>query len=62
MLRQKRLRRIVGAVLIVTGALLMWLAPEPTFGGPAGAGLILLFAGIALELVGLALERRANGK
>ena len=58
MLRQKRLRRAAGAVLVVTGALLMWLAPEPTFGGPAGAGLILLVAGIVLEFVGLALERR----
>jgi drug/metabolite transporter (DMT)-like permease len=52
------LRRTIGFVLVVAGALLMLLAPESTFGGTAGAGLLLLVAGIVLELVGIALERR----
>jgi hypothetical protein len=36
----------------------MWLAPGPTFTSLSGAGLALLLAGIVLELVGIALERR----
>ena len=44
-------RRSVGVVLVVAGALLMWLSPE-TLAGAAIAG-----AGIALELIGIALER-----
>ncbi|MDB5867276.1 MAG: hypothetical protein JWO70_5082 [Betaproteobacteria bacterium] len=36
----------------------MWLAPGPTFTSLSGAGLALLLAGILLELVGIALERR----
>jgi drug/metabolite transporter (DMT)-like permease len=58
MLRRTRLRRTVGLVLVVTGALLMLLAPETAFGPRIGAGLLLLVAGIVLEVVGIALERR----
>jgi drug/metabolite transporter (DMT)-like permease len=58
MLRRTKLRRTIGLVLVIVGALLMLLAPETTFGSRAGAGLLLLVAGIVLELVGIALERR----
>jgi drug/metabolite transporter (DMT)-like permease len=58
MLRQRKLRRTIGAVLVVAGAVLMLLAPEGTFGVESGAGLALLSAGVVLELVGIALEHR----
>ena len=61
MLRRRKTRRTVGIVLVVAGALLMWLAPEATFGVRSGAGLVLLAAGIVLELIGIALEHRDNG-
>lgn len=61
MLRRKKLRRSIGAILVVAGALLMLLAPESTFGVRSGTGLLLLAAGIVLELVGIALERRSPG-
>ena len=57
MLRRTKLRRSVGVVLVIAGALLMWLAPETTF-VRSGAGIILLATGIVLELIGIALERR----
>ena len=58
MLRQKRLRRTVGALLVLAGALLMFLAPRPTFGALSIAGLTLLTVGIVLEVLGIALEHR----
>ena len=51
-MKPRTVRRSMGAVLVVVGALLMWLSPE-TLAGAAIAG-----AGIALELIGIALERR----
>lgn len=54
MLRKRRLRRITGAVLVVAGAIAMWLAPESL------PGTVLLVAGFTLEAAGLALERRAD--
>jgi drug/metabolite transporter (DMT)-like permease len=51
-------RRTAGAILVIAGALLMWLAPGPTFTAVSGVGVVLLVAGIVLELVGIALERR----
>ena len=56
------LRRATGAILVVVGALLMWLAPGPTFTSLSGAGLLLLSAGIILELIGIALERRKEAR
>ena len=50
--RNKRLRRATGLMLVVAGGLLMWLAPE------VGAGVIVLAAGILLEVIGITLERR----
>jgi membrane-bound ClpP family serine protease len=51
-MRARTVRRSIGVVLVVVGALLMWLSPE-TLAGAAIAG-----AGIAIELIGIALERR----
>jgi hypothetical protein len=48
----KTLRRIAGGSLVVAGALLMWLSTE------ALGGALVMAAGIALELFGIALERR----
>ena len=50
-MRARTVRRSIGVVLVVVGALLMWLSPE-TLAGAAIAG-----AGIAIELIGIALER-----
>jgi drug/metabolite transporter (DMT)-like permease len=46
-------RRIIGAGAIVAGALFMWLSPEQAL-----LGVVLMVAGIALEIIGIALERR----
>lgn len=54
LIKHKRMRRTAGGVLVVAGACLMWLAPEVM------AGVILLVAGIGLEIIGIMLERR-NG-
>jgi len=51
-------RRIVGASAVVVGGLLMWLAPGALFGSGALVGGVLMAAGILLELIGIALERR----
>ena len=47
----KALRRIAGITLIVAGALLMWLSPETL------SGALVMGAGVALELLGVAFER-----
>jgi hypothetical protein len=47
---RKRMRRIIGAALVVCGALFMWLAPD------SAAGIVLLGAGIMLEIAGIAFE------
>jgi hypothetical protein len=52
MIRNRRARRVTGALLLAAGALLMWLAPESLF------GVALLAGGIALEAIGLHFERR----
>jgi drug/metabolite transporter (DMT)-like permease len=57
-----KLRRAVGAVLVIAGAILMWMAPGSTFTSLPGAGLTLLLAGIVLELVGIGLERREENR
>ena len=62
MITRTKLRRAVGAVLVIAGAILMWMAPGPTFTSLSGAGLTLLLAGIGLELVGIALERREENR
>jgi hypothetical protein len=50
-MKDRTIRRIAGAVLLVAGALLMWLSPETSIGA------LLMGAGIALEIIGIALER-----
>jgi len=52
MIRNRRWRRPVAAVLIVFGALLMWLSPSVQI------GLVAFGVGVVIELIGLALERR----
>ncbi len=52
MLKHTQRRRILGATLIVFGALLMWLAPESL------AGVIVVLIAVALEVLGIALEHR----
>ena len=54
MIFRRRTRRLIGAVLIVLGVALMLLAPESV------GGLVVLGLAIALEFVGLALERRGD--
>lgn len=52
MLHSRRTRRTVAAALIVLGAVLLLLAPEMWL------GVLLLGLGAALEVAGIALERR----
>jgi hypothetical protein len=47
-------RRIVGGAMVVGGALLMWFAPDTV------TGAVLLGSGIALEIMGIALEHCAS--
>ena len=49
-MKHKSLRRIIGPALIVGGGLLMWLSPETL------SGVLVMGAGIALELLGLAFK------
>jgi len=53
-LKNRRLRRSVGLALVIAGGILMWLAPE------VEVGIALLAAGVLLEIIGIALERRAS--
>ena len=52
MLRNRRSRRVVAALLLVLGALLMLFSPSVEI------GLIAFALGVALELAGLAIEHR----
>ena len=49
---KKKPRRILAGFLIVLGAILLLIATE-TWGG-----LILILIGIAIEIIGIALEKR----
>jgi drug/metabolite transporter (DMT)-like permease len=53
-------RRILAGVLVVLGAVLMLLAPQTLFTGQSGIGAIVILAGVAIEIAGIALERRAR--
>jgi uncharacterized membrane protein YccC len=48
----RTLRRIGAGCAIVVGALLMWLSPATL------SGALAMAAGIAIELAGIALEKR----
>ena len=60
MLRRRKLRRTVGALLVVAGGLLLWLAPETAFGSSPISGWALMLAGVVVEVAGIALERYAR--
>jgi drug/metabolite transporter (DMT)-like permease len=53
MLRKRRPRRVLATFLVVLGGVLIFLAPE------MWAGVLLLVLGGAVELAGIALERRS---
>lgn len=53
MLRKKPYRRTLALLLVVLGGLLIYLAPGDV------AGVVLLIFGIAIEVAGIALERRS---
>lgn len=52
MLRNRNLRRVLGASLLLAGALMMLFSPS------VEVGLMAFALGVVLELAGLALERR----
>ncbi|MCM2307363.1 MAG: hypothetical protein NDI91_07830 [Sulfuritalea sp.] len=54
MLKKAETRRTVALMLVVFGAIAMFLAPE------TWAGLALLALGVSLELVGIALRDRSS--
>lgn len=54
MLRNSRTRRASAVIMVVLGAILMFLAPE------AWPGALVLILGVALELAGIALEHKAK--
>jgi len=54
MIKNQRIRRTIAAIMIVLGAILMFLASE------LWPGALLFALGIILELAGIALERKAN--
>lgn len=49
-IKNKRLRRPIGAALVVAGGLLMWLSPEVLLGA------FMFATGVALEGIGIWLE------
>jgi Zn-dependent membrane protease YugP len=54
MLRNPRIRRTTAVIMMILGALLMFLAPE------IWQGALLLTLGVVLELIGIALEHKAK--
>lgn len=54
MLKHTLRRRVLGSILIVLGALLMWLAPE------VWLGLVMILIAVALEILGISLERQEH--
>lgn len=53
MIKNTRIRRTGAGIMVVLGAVLMFLAPE------IWQGALLLALGVVVELVGIALERNA---
>jgi hypothetical protein len=51
MIRNKPLRRSLGALFVLLGALLIWLPYD------LASGVVLMLAGAALELLGITLEK-----
>ncbi len=54
MIKNIRVRRASAVILMVVGAILMLLAPE------VWPGALFLTFGVALELIGIALEHKTN--
>lgn len=54
MIKNKRMRRTGALVMVVLGAILMFLAPE------VWQGALLLALGVIIELVGITLEHSAE--
>lgn len=54
MMKNQRTRRTIAVIMVVLGAILMFLAPE------VWPGELLLILGIAVELAGIALEHRTK--
>jgi len=54
MIKNPRIRRTIAVTIILLGAILMLLAPEVL------PGALLFVSGVILELVGIALERKAK--
>ncbi|MGA9667038.1 MAG: hypothetical protein WBQ69_11405 [Gallionella sp.] len=54
MMMKPNTRRAIAVIMVVLGALLMLLAPE------AWPGALLLVLGVALELLGIALEHKSK--
>lgn len=54
MLKNPRIRRASAVIMVVLGAILMFLAPE------AWPGALVLILGVVLELAGFALEHKAK--
>lgn len=54
MMKNPRTRRTIAVIMVVLGAILMFLAPE------AWPGELVLILGVALELAGIALEHKAK--
>lgn len=54
MLKNIRVRRGTAVFMLVLGAVLMFLAPE------IWQGVLVFFAGVAVELIGIALEHKAK--
>ena len=52
MMKNPRARRASAVIMVVLGAILMFLAPE------AWPGALVLILGVVLELVGIALEHK----
>lgn len=49
-LNRKLMRRAAAAAAVIAGALLLWLSPEQLI------GVVTVFAGIALEAIGIHLD------
>ncbi|HEY0665228.1 MAG TPA: hypothetical protein VGD24_04110 [Gallionella sp.] len=54
MIRNRRTRRTSALVMLVLGAVLMFLAPE------VWQGAVLFALGLVLEILGIALERKSK--
>ncbi len=55
MIRRRNTRRLLGVVLVVIGALLMWAAASPVWGG------VVFLSAIVIEAIGIRLEHRQEG-